>query len=93
MSYVAEVNVRRSQLQVRLEVLKVVKDGEHKPTRIMYKSNMSWNLTQRVLEDLVNKQFLTITYQERTPRTRRRYYLTEKGENFLETIIGISDLF
>ncbi len=40
---------RRSKLEITLDVLKAVRDGVDKPTRIMYVANMSWNPTQDML--------------------------------------------
>ena len=48
MAKVRDATTRRSKLEIMLTVLRAVNDGETKPTKIMYASNMSWNLTQRV---------------------------------------------
>ncbi|NQT09159.1 hypothetical protein HQ586_08790 [Candidatus Bathyarchaeota archaeon] len=76
-------NKRRSKLEIMLTVLSAVRDGEHKPTKIMYAANMSWNLTQRVFADLVDQGLLDMREVPRGNRSIRRYEITEKGLNVL----------
>ena len=49
---------RRSKLEIYLEVLKVIKEGTTKPTRIMYAANLSWKLIQSVLNSMVNQDLI-----------------------------------
>ena len=41
---------RRSLLQIRVDILRVVMEGYGKPTQIMYKANLSWNVLQSQLK-------------------------------------------
>ncbi len=34
---------RRSSFQIAIDVLTVIGEGEKRPTRIMYATNLSWN--------------------------------------------------
>lgn len=83
---------RRSKLDIMLTVLRAVAEGEEKPTKIMYAANMSWNLTQRVFEDLVKQDLLEVHEIEGGRRSRRRYRLTEKGRNVLAYFEGAKEL-
>jgi len=83
---------RRSKLDIMIKVLSTIRDGEHKPTKIMYAANMSWNLTQRVFEDLVEQGMLNINEMPGAKRSTKRYNLTEKGQKVLEYFEGAKTL-
>jgi len=83
---------RRSKLDIMIKVLSIIRGGEHKPTKIMYAANMSWNLTQRVFEDLVEQDMLSIQEMPGAKRSVKRYDLTEKGQKVLEYFEGAKTL-
>ena len=87
----AEVK-RRSKLDIMLSVLRTVEGGVAKPTKIMYASNMSWNLTQKVFTDLVNQNLLEMTEAPGSKRSTKRYMITEKGRNVLNYFDGAKAL-
>ncbi len=68
---------KRSRFEIYIDLLKVV-SKTHKPTLIMYRSNLSWNPTKKYLDDLVK---LGLVREENTGRklSKKHYYLTEKG--------------
>lgn len=71
--------VRRSRLEMYFDVLKAIDEGTHKPTRIMYRTNMSWSSLCGVFDTLVNGDFIREVKKSRS----KRYYITEKGKNAL----------
>ena len=71
--------VRRSRLEIYFDLLKVVERGVSKPTRIMYKTNLSWKTLHEILEVLVSKQFI----RERRMGNSCRYSITDKGRGAL----------
>ena len=73
---------RRSRLEIILSILSVVREGNEKPTRIMYAINMSWNPTQMLLSGLVEQGLLELRMA--SGLSRRRYGITEKGVNVLD---------
>ncbi len=75
---------RRSKLDIIINVLSSVRDGVDKPTRIMYASNMSWKLTQRILTTLVSQGLLCETRIQGKKRTKTRYKITEKGTYIID---------
>jgi predicted transcriptional regulator len=79
------LSARRSKFQLSVEVLNKIKSGETKPTRIMYGANLSWKSLKEILVSLVSqgliKEILTNTDGR---RTKKRYEITDKGENVLE---------
>ena len=72
--------MKRSRLEMCIDVLQVIKEGCSKPTRIMYGSNTSWNPLCRILEFLVGQGAVAF----KTDGERKEYYITEKGEKILE---------
>jgi predicted transcriptional regulator len=70
---------RRSKLEIRLNMLAAIRDGEEKPTRIMYAANLSWKPTQRVLAQLVEQELVREIRGAEGVKSRRRYEITEKG--------------
>lgn len=84
--------VRRSKLEIMLEVLSVVREGVDKPTRIMYAANLSWLPTQKVLDNLVKTALLREIAVPDDNRSGRRYNVTEKGLNVLAYFEGAKTL-
>ena len=72
--------VRRSRLEIYFDLLKVVERGVDKPTRIMYRSNLSWPRLQKYLDSLVRHDLLV----ENEINEKRRYRITEKGFKVLK---------
>ena len=67
--------MRRSRLEIYVDILKVVSEGTEKPTRIMYRANLSWPRLQEYLDSLIRQGLLV----EEERGERRRYRGTEKG--------------
>jgi len=77
---------RRTKLELYLDVLREIKNGTRKPTRIMYGANLSWKPLQRILESLVSQELLRAVdaTEGRDKRTNTIYELTQKGENVIQ---------
>ena len=73
------MTAKRAKLEIYLDVLRVIKKGTNKPTRIMYKTNLSWKPLMKVLDSLV-EQDLVISKKE---GNHSIYEITEKGKNIL----------
>ena len=76
---------RRSKLEIYLEVLKVIKEGTTKPTRIMYGANLSWKLVQGVLNSMVDQDLIKAIDMStsRDKRTNTVYQVTNKGDSVI----------
>jgi len=72
--------MKRSRLEIYVDVLQVIDGGCHKPTSIMYKSNLSWIPLREVLNSLTSQGAVTVKNTGR----RREYYITEKGKEILK---------
>ena len=76
---------RRSKLEIYLDVLKVIKEGTTKPTRIMYGANLSWKLLQDILNSMVNQDLIEEidVSESRDKRTNKVYQVTTKGNSVI----------
>jgi predicted transcriptional regulator len=76
---------RRSKLEIYLDVLKVIKDGTTKPTRIMYGANLSWKLLQGILNSMAAQDLIEEidVSDSRDKRTNTVYQVTTKGDSVI----------
>jgi predicted transcriptional regulator len=71
--------VRRSKLEIFFDVLAVIDQGVYKPTRIMYKTNLSWTSLHDVFDTLIEGGFI----REEKYNKKKRYSITGKGRRAL----------
>lgn len=87
------MSARRSKFQLSVEVLNQIKQGERKPTRIMYSANLSWKSLKEILDSLVSQELIEEELVGRSSkRAKKRYMITEKGENVLQYYNVVSGL-
>jgi predicted transcriptional regulator len=73
----------RSALKIYLDILITVRDeGNTKPTRILYKANLSHDRLVKYLGELTTKGLL----DERQEEDSKFYTLTQKGLDFINQI-------
>ena len=80
--------VRRSKMEIYLDILRVISEGNHKPTHIMYRANLSWSRLKRYLNFLSEQDLLTILQKSEGTR----YNLTPKGRevlNYFKKLEGV----
>lgn len=70
---------KRSKLEIYLDVLRAIKKGTHKPTRIMYRTNLSWRPLMEVLDSLAAQDLIAVEKEG----SHKLYEITEKGQNVL----------
>lgn len=70
---------RRSRLEIYFDLLKIIERGTVKPTRIMYKANLSWDTMQEIFGILLESGFI----QEEIVANSKRYAVTDKGRSAL----------
>ena len=75
---------RRSRLQIVVDVLRIIDGGCRKPTRIMYKSNLSGRPLTRILDRLVNDGLVKIEEIKHGRYMHSRYTITSRGKRVLE---------
>ena len=66
-------------------MLKVIKEGTKKPTRIMYGANLSWKLLQGILGSMVSQGLIEEidASNSRDKRTTKVYEVTSKGDSVI----------
>jgi predicted transcriptional regulator len=72
---------RRSLLQIKVDILRAVESGYGKPTQIMYRANLSWNVLQAQLKSFLESGMLDVE----TYGSRRRYLITAKGSEMVDS--------
>ena len=70
---------RRSSLKIYIDVLRTIRGGEKIPTRIMFRTNVSWVPLMKMLEYLISQDLV----RRKEESKRRRYVITEKGKKAL----------
>ena len=83
------MSTRRSSFQIAVDVLTVIKNGEDRPTRIMYASNLSWNSLRGTLDTLVRKGYVDEMYLN---QKQKRYSVTNKGRDVLNYYTRLESL-
>lgn len=83
------MNKKRTRLEIVKDILEVIRNrnGRIKPTHILYKSNLSYNMMEEYLGELIAKGFVT----EGKSKTGKTYFITEKGINYLSQYSVISE--
>lgn len=73
---------KRDRLEIIKDILELLRDknGDVKPTHILYKSNLSSQMLKEYLSDLLDKEFIN----SKKAKGRTTYTLTDKGYNFLK---------
>lgn len=81
------MSTRRSRLELIFDILLAIqnKGGKIKPTHLMYKSNLSHKLLNNYLEELVEKELVTIeeSVSKKKQKSNKNVVITEKGLSFL----------
>ena len=72
---------KRDRLQIIHDILKAIHDKNNRirPTHILYKSNLSHQMMEEYLKELIMKDFV-IANNDKTGKT---YSLTQKGFDYL----------
>ena len=75
------MNAKRDRLQVIHDILRAVadKNGRIKPTHILYKANLSHQMLEEYLGELIAKEFI----KEELLKGAKTYSITQKGFDYL----------
>ena len=73
---------KRDRLQIIHDILKAIreKNGKIKPTHILYKSNLSPQMLEEYLDELIAKNLIL----QHNSKQGRTYSLTQRGFEYLE---------
>ena len=83
------MNKKRTHIEVIRDILGVVKNrsGKIKPTHILYKSNLSYQMMSDYLKELTEKYLIT----EQKLKNGKTYAITNKGSEFLDNYSLVND--
>ena len=83
------MNKKRDRLQVIHDILKAIqeKNGKIKPTHILYKSNLSHQMMDEYLNELIKGEFVVVHHSD----SGKTYSLTQKGFDYLDKYRAITD--
>jgi len=84
---------KRDRLEIIRDILQVIRDrsGKIKPTHILYKSNLSHQMMEEYLQDLMQKEFIVEHIIKTKKRESKTYSITNKGLRFLDKYRMIAD--
>ena len=74
-------------MEMMVHVLDAIRRGADKPTRVMYKSNLSWSMCQMFLSHLAERGFVRVV----SDGPRKRYELTPSGAELLSSFTRIAE--
>jgi predicted transcriptional regulator len=84
--------MKRERLKIIHDILKAIQNGKNKPTHIMYKANLSHQMLEEYLKDLIYRKLIIVESQKKS----RHYQLTKKGHQYVQEykiIEGFIDSF
>ncbi len=83
------MNKRRSRLDIICDMLTSIQDkgGKIKPTHLMYKANLSHNLLQSYLEELIHKNMV----KEMDINNYKYLIITDKGIELIQNLKKMKD--
>ena len=74
-----KLSSKRSRIEIYLDILQAIKKGVDKPTRIMYRTNLSWKPLMHVLDTMMEQELIT----SEELGCHITYKITETGMNVL----------
>lgn len=80
---------KRDRLQIIHDILKAIQDKNNRirPTHILYKSNLSHQMMEEYLKELIGKGFIIMNIEKES----KTYSLTQKGFDYLNRYKLIAD--
>jgi predicted transcriptional regulator len=80
-SYFSAARMRRSELELKIEILRAISEGASKQAHVIQKSNISWAMAQNFIRKL-ERQGLIETLQT---KGRKIFVITERGRRVLDS--------
>lgn len=86
------MSLKRDKVAIIHDILLIIrsKEGEARPTLIMYKANLSHQMLTEYMNEIITKGFITENIDKKGHRT---YSVTEKGHNFIKDYQQIKKFF
>ena len=77
-------------MDIIVDVLRVINQGAHKPTNIMYRANLSWVPLSKLLDILVARELVIMEEHNHREATKRLYDITRKGRAIMHSYNAIA---
>jgi predicted transcriptional regulator len=79
--YFAAVRMRRSVLELKIEILEAIAKGASKQAHVIQKSNISWSMAQNFIRRLEIQGLI----ESKRTRGRKTFAITERGKRVLNS--------
>jgi predicted transcriptional regulator len=82
-------SLRRTKIEIDYNVLKTIRDGETKPSRIMNMNFLQWKQINILFERFENNGLIkavTTPHKKNPNKIRKTYFITDKGIKAIELI-------
>lgn len=77
--------LRRSKMEVKIDIMQAIAEGAGRPTHIMYRSNLSWAVMRSFIKALESQGLILSSQID----GKKSYVLTEKGTRVLKTYASV----
>jgi predicted transcriptional regulator len=88
-------NSKRTRVDIIMDMLRVIseKNGQIKPTHLMYKSNLSHVQMKQYLDEMKSKGLVNEVFEgkKESDRAKKQIAITKKGRDFLVNIIRMKE--
>ena len=79
--YFAAERMRRSVLELKIEILQAISDGASKQAHVIQKSNISWSMAQNFIRKLEMQGLI----ESKRMKERKTFTITERGTRVLHS--------
>jgi len=79
--YFAAVRMRRSVLELKIEILQAISEGASKQSHVIQKSNISWSMAQNFIRRLEMQGLI----EAKRTKGRKTFAITERGTRVLNS--------
>lgn len=83
--YFEAVRTRRSELELKVEILRAISEGANKQAHIIQKSNISWSMAQNFIRRLETQGLV----ESRRMKGRKYLAITERGKRVLGSYVAM----
>lgn len=77
--------LRRSKMEVKIDIMQAIAEGAGRPTHIMYRSNLSWAVMRSFIKSLESQGLILSSQID----GKKSFVLTEKGGRVLQTYAAV----
>lgn len=83
--YFEAVRTRRSELELKVEILRAISEGANKQAHIIQKSNISWSMAQNFIRRLETQGLV----ESKRSKGRKYLAITDRGTRVLNSYVSM----